>query len=131
MHLDPLMAAGLLWPLSDPFKLFEFDFSAPPPGSRRSTAKVKVNSSGTVNAVAIWWDLQMDPQGDISLSTEPLWVQNGVSRTDGSPVGPAEESEESRGAKHGPGHWQDHWKQCWCPVFPAIERGESVRYDRL
>lgn len=55
---------------------FRFDFTGKTPLPVKDTAIINVTSeaAGDVDAVFMWWDLEMDPGGDIVLSCAPKWA---------------------------------------------------------
>ncbi|XP_046582798.1 protein arginine N-methyltransferase 7-like [Haliotis rubra] len=78
-------------PLSTPLKVFRFDFNCKGglKPDRRSEVIVSADSDGAVDAVFMWWDCEMDPKGEITLSCAPRWAH-----PDGSNL-----------------PWRDHWMQ--------------------
>ncbi|XP_019434888.1 PREDICTED: protein arginine N-methyltransferase 1.6 isoform X1 [Lupinus angustifolius] len=107
MHCDPIRKEIKL--LSEPFKIFEFDFWKRPESYGESELCVKATNDGRVHAVVSWWVLQLDREGTIYYSTAPRWIS---SATTTSPIG-----------------WCDHWKQCvW--FVPgngiSISKGEEI-----
>lgn len=62
--------------ISDPIKIFEFDFmtKTPTPENRTDITKFKTKSHGTPYSVLFWWDLNMDVEGEIVLSCAPCWA---------------------------------------------------------
>ncbi len=64
---------------------------------------------GIAHAIVVWWQLEMDAEGRVLLSTAPRWVSGGGE--EGSAQG------GDGGPLHGIGQlWRDHWKQTWAPV---------------
>lgn len=55
--------------LTRAFPVFDFDFRASVPGSGQKRVDVRVRESGTIHAVAVWYDLHLDDA--ISMSTAP------------------------------------------------------------
>ena len=53
-----------------------FDFSQPGSLKKRDSSEVRVESQveGTVDAIFMWWDLEMDPDGEIILTCAPRWA---------------------------------------------------------
>ena len=53
-----------------------FDFSQPGVLKKRDSSELRVESQveGTVDAVFMWWDLEMDPDGEIILTCAPRWA---------------------------------------------------------
>ncbi|GAU24492.1 hypothetical protein TSUD_156040 [Trifolium subterraneum] len=92
MHCDPI--GEELKPLSEPFKIFEFDFWKRPESYGETELCIKATDDGRVNAIVSWWVLQLDREGTIYYSTAPRWIKS-----------PTITSE-------GPVDWCDHWKQC-------------------
>ncbi|KGN50251.1 protein arginine N-methyltransferase 1.6 [Cucumis sativus] len=90
MHCDAIANEVKL--LSEPFRVFEFDFWKRPESHAENEVHVKATDSGRVHAVVSWWTLQLDREGTIFYSTAPKWI---------SPPYNA-----------GAGDWCDHWKQC-------------------
>ncbi|XP_010695157.2 protein arginine N-methyltransferase 1.6 isoform X1 [Beta vulgaris subsp. vulgaris] len=103
MHCDPLQHESKL--LSEPFKIFEFDFSKRPDSYGEADIFINSTADGTVNAVISWWVLQLDQQGTIYYSTAPKWIKH---------LQPGSET------------WCDHWKQC---VWFVPGKGLSVSRD--
>lgn len=55
--------------LTEPYKLFDFDFRAPVPDQGEIRLDVPVTAAGAVHAVAIWYDLHLGD--DIVMTTAP------------------------------------------------------------
>ncbi|KAK7265923.1 hypothetical protein RJT34_33548 [Clitoria ternatea] len=89
MHCDPIREEIKL--LSEPFRIFEFDFWKRPESYGETELCIKATDDGRVHAVVSWWVLQLDQEGTIYYSTAPRWIS---SPTITSP------------------DWCDHWKQC-------------------
>ncbi|XP_057525473.1 protein arginine N-methyltransferase 1.6 [Amaranthus tricolor] len=106
MHCDSLEEE--LKTLSEPFKIFEFDFWKRPDSHGEAQICIKSTSTGRVNAVLSWWVLQLDQEGTIFYSTAPKWIKH--LQADFS----------------GDGEWCDHWKQC---VWFVPGKGLSVSKD--
>ncbi|KAJ8449400.1 hypothetical protein Cgig2_002532 [Carnegiea gigantea] len=92
MHCDSLQEEIKL--LSEPFKIFEFEFWKRPDSHGKAEQLVKATADGRVNAVVSWWVLQLDQEGTIFYSTAPKWIKRL------QPNFPDD------------GNWCDHWKQC-------------------
>ncbi|GAB2216929.1 hypothetical protein Droror1_Dr00000080 [Drosera rotundifolia] len=92
MHCDPLEGEVKL--LSEPFKIFEFDFWKRPESKGETDIVIKASKNGKVNAIISWWILQLDREGTIFYSTAPQWVNEAVTSISGDR------------------NWCDHWKQC-------------------
>ncbi|XP_071172911.1 protein arginine N-methyltransferase 7-like [Mytilus edulis] len=95
--------------LSEPLKVFRFDFSGKIPlvSDRQSEIFFEALSNGQVNGFLMWWDLQMDTNGEIDLSCAPDW---------GHP-NPKELQ------------WRDHWMQA--VYYPSnilpVQKGDKVK----
>ncbi|KAM1800676.1 hypothetical protein ACFX11_032369 [Malus domestica] len=92
--------------LSEPFKIFEFDFWKRPDSCGETELFVKATKDGRVHAVISWWILQLDHEGTIFYSTAPRWI--------------------SLPANTNHGDWCDHWKQC---VWFVPGEGMSIKKD--
>ncbi|XVF51734.1 hypothetical protein PTKIN_Ptkin04bG0208700 [Pterospermum kingtungense] len=90
MHCDVIREEIKL--LSEPFKIFEFDFWKRPNSHGEIEVQIKAIDDGSIHAVVSWWVLQLDHEGTIFYSTAPRWIN--------SP------------ANIGHRNWCDHWKQC-------------------
>nr|XP_043615499.1 protein arginine N-methyltransferase 7 [Erigeron canadensis] len=111
MHCDAIGEEIRL--LSEPFKVFEFDFSKRPDSHGETQVHIKATNDGTVHAVISWWVLQLDYEGLIYYSTAPKWVtplQNNGLPSSYSCIR----------------YWCDHWKQC---VWFSKGKGLLVRKD--
>nr|KYP55353.1 Protein arginine N-methyltransferase 7 [Cajanus cajan] len=107
MHCDPIREEIKL--LSEPFKIFEFDFWKRPESHGETELCVKATNDGRVHAVVSWWVLQLDQEGTIYYSTAPRWISSPKTT---SPV-----------------DWCDHWKQCvWFVPGSGIStlKGEEI-----
>ncbi|CAK7356390.1 unnamed protein product [Dovyalis caffra] len=107
MHCDAISKEINL--LSEPFKIFEFDFWKRPDSRGDSKLLIKATNDGRVHAVVSWWVLQLDPEGTIFYSTAPRWTTSPMNT--------------------GTSNWCDHWKQCvW--FIPGkgipVSKGEEV-----
>ncbi|KAJ0433260.1 putative methyltransferase [Helianthus annuus] len=112
MHCDAMGEELRL--LSEPFKIFEFDFWKRPDSHGETQVHIKATNDGMVHAVISWWVLQLDEEGNIFYSTSPKWINspstnNGLSST-----------------YTGTRDWCDHWKQC---VWFTKGKGLPVRED--
>ncbi|XP_052881888.1 protein arginine N-methyltransferase 1.6 isoform X2 [Gossypium arboreum] len=107
MHCDAIREE--IKPLSEPFKIFEFDFWKRPESNGETKVQVQVIDDGNIHAVVSWWVLQLDREGMVFYSTAPRWIN--------SP------------ANIGYRDWCDHWKQCvWFfrGKGMSVSRGEEV-----
>lgn len=60
--------------LSEPFKVFEFDFWKRPDSHRETKIEIKATADGHAHAIISWWVLQLDSAGSVFYSTAPRWV---------------------------------------------------------
>ncbi|XP_042947869.1 protein arginine N-methyltransferase 1.6 isoform X1 [Carya illinoinensis] len=104
MHCDAIKDEIKL--LSEPFKIFEFDFWKRPDSHREYELNIKATNDGRVNAVVSWWTLQLDCEGNFFYSTAPRWISSSIDA--------------------GSRYWCDHWKQC---VWFVPGKGISVFKD--
>ncbi|XP_043715950.1 protein arginine N-methyltransferase 7 [Telopea speciosissima] len=112
MHCDAISEELRL--LSEPFKVFEFDFWKRPESHGQTEIHIQATCDGKVHAIVSWWVLQLDYEGTVFYSTAPKWIS--------SPSGNVEKQTESYCAAD----WCDHWKQCvW--FIPGL--GMSVSKD--
>ncbi|XP_069113948.1 protein arginine N-methyltransferase 7-like [Argopecten irradians] len=95
--------------ISDPIKVFRFDFSGKTTllFDNQSLNVVKSLTSGQVDGVFMWWDLEMDTQGEINLSCAPSWGHPNIEEL----------------------QWRDHWMQAiYYPGIPLeVNKGEDVK----
>ncbi|XP_073283374.1 protein arginine N-methyltransferase 1.6-like isoform X2 [Primulina huaijiensis] len=99
--------------LSEPFKIFDFDFWRRPESSRETELHIKASNDGTIHAIISWWILQLDKEGTIFYSTVPKWIERPVTK-------------EIQSSFLGSQNWCDHWKQS---VWFAPGTGVSVLRD--
>ncbi|XP_057787065.1 protein arginine N-methyltransferase 1.6 isoform X2 [Salvia miltiorrhiza] len=85
--------------LSEPFKVFDFDFWRRPDSFREADLHIKATSDGTVHAIISWWLLQLDSEGTIFYSTAPNWVPS------------PSDVKQLKTSFLNSGGWCDHWKQ--------------------
>lgn len=107
MHVDAIEKEIKL--LSEPVKIFEFDFCKRPESNGELDVHIEAINDGSVHAIISWWVLQLDSEGTIFYSTPPRWI----------------ESNSEIGVRD----WCDHWKQCvWFTPGPgvSISKGEKV-----
>ncbi|XP_022154833.1 protein arginine N-methyltransferase 1.6 isoform X2 [Momordica charantia] len=104
MHCDAITNEVKL--LSEPFKVFEFDFWKRPESHAENELHIKATESGRVHAVVSWWMLQLDREGTVFYSTAPKWI--------------------SPPKNIRAGDWCDHWKQC---VWFIPRNGASISKD--
>eukprot|EP01134_Creolimax_fragrantissima_P000926 CFRG0926T1 len=70
--------ANDITPLSEPFKVFGFDFANSPNSDVEDIStlcETKIIKAGTAHGIVWWWDLHMD--SEISFNTGPPWVEGG------------------------------------------------------
>ncbi|KMZ57483.1 putative Protein arginine n-methyltransferase [Zostera marina] len=85
--------------LSEPFRIFEFEFSKRPESQREIDLHINTTKDGVIHAIISWWVLQLDSTGHIFYSTAPEWIQSS-------------KNQESQPHISGFQNWCDHWKQC-------------------
>ncbi|XP_063970018.1 protein arginine N-methyltransferase 7-like isoform X1 [Lytechinus pictus] len=77
-------------PITEPLSVIDFNFTQGDfTGSRTRTVSCESLISGKCQGVFMWWDLTMDTEGEVLLSTAPTWCHQ-----DGSEA-----------------QWRDHWMQ--------------------
>ncbi|KAH7835301.1 hypothetical protein Vadar_024882 [Vaccinium darrowii] len=111
MHCDAIEDEIKL--LSEPFKIFEFDFWRRPESRGETKLRIKAINDGTVHAVVSWWVLQLDCEGAIYYSTGPKWIRFPLNR-------------DLTSSFPSSGDWCDHWKQC---VYFVPGKGLSISKD--
>nr|GLL44991.1 protein arginine N-methyltransferase 1.6 [Ipomoea trifida] len=72
MHCDAISEGIKL--LSEPFKIFDFDFWKRPDSSRETELLIKATKGGIAHAIISWWLLQLDREGTVFYSTGPKWI---------------------------------------------------------
>ncbi|XP_039134647.1 protein arginine N-methyltransferase 7 isoform X1 [Dioscorea cayenensis subsp. rotundata] len=97
MHCDALLEEIRL--LSEPFKVFEFDFWKRPDSHGEVVMRIPATVDGKVHAVVSWWVLQLDYEGSILYSTSPSWINSF-------------NAEKPSSCISGQRDWYDHWRQC-------------------
>ncbi|XP_060213944.1 protein arginine N-methyltransferase 7 [Lycium barbarum] len=100
--------------LSEPFKVFDFDFWRRPDSHRETELSVKATDTGTVHAIISWWLLQLDEKGTVFYSTAPKWISR-PSNVEGL-----------NASNSCCDNWCDHWKQC---VWFIPKKGLSLLKD--
>ncbi|KAK7504556.1 hypothetical protein BaRGS_00004042 [Batillaria attramentaria] len=99
----------LFTPISQPVKVFRFDFSKRGALKKWDSfeATIRPLQDGVVDAVFMWWDLEMDPEGEVYLSCAPSWEH-----PDGKDL-----------------PWRDHWMQAiFYPARPfPVKQEEKFR----
>ncbi|KAK7114180.1 hypothetical protein V1264_000285 [Littorina saxatilis] len=106
LQLDQL-DEDLFTPVCDPVTVFRFDFSKGGQLKKKDRSEVVVKSQveGQVDAIFMWWDLEMDPQGEIILTCAPRWAHPSGDQLP----------------------WRDHWMQSifYPTKRTAVKQGES------
>ncbi|KAL2472030.1 Protein arginine N-methyltransferase 1.6 [Abeliophyllum distichum] len=116
MHCDAIKEEIKL--LSEPFKIFDFDFWKRPDSFRETELHVKATNDGTIHAIISWWLLQLDSEGTIFYSTGPKWI------------GSSSDMEKLGSSFPCADHWCDHWKQTvWVTPDTAVCKDEEVRLN--
>lgn len=113
MQCDPLQDEIRL--LSEPFKVFEFDFSERPDSHRETKITIKTTGDGCVHAIISWWVLQLDSAGSIFYSTAPRWARQSS-------------IEDLPKCVNDTNDWCDHWKHC---VWFTQGKGAPVMKDQI
>ncbi|CAN6209033.1 unnamed protein product [Urochloa humidicola] len=90
--------------LSEPFKVFEFDFWKRPDSHRETKIEIKATADGQAHAIISWWVLQLDSAGSVFYSTAPRWVR----QMSGVDLPQCTNGSSNKCMKD----WCDHWKQC-------------------
>nr|CAB3469178.1 unnamed protein product [Digitaria exilis] len=67
--------------LSEPFKVFEFDFWKRPDSHHETKIEIKATADGHAHAIISWWVLQLDSAGSVFYSTAPRWMSERSSPT--------------------------------------------------
>lgn len=116
--------------LSKPLRISQCSFAS----------QVQATAAGTAHAIIMWWKLNLDQSGHITLDTAPSWTitpAEAASLPDSVPKADANvismEHTELGGAQSGTQtmgrqpeqQWRDHWKQCWTPVQPHLTLGRA------
>ncbi|KAL2901667.1 Protein arginine N-methyltransferase 7 [Bienertia sinuspersici] len=128
MHCDSLQEELKL--ISEPFRIFEFDFWKRPDSHGEAEILIKAAAGGRVNAVISWWVLQLDQEGTVFYSTAPMWIKDLLMRFPGISVEYATKLVDLPGD----GNWCDHWKQCvW--FIPGeglpVSKGEDIQLHAI
>ncbi|KAL0727736.1 hypothetical protein Bca4012_023829 [Brassica carinata] len=74
MHVDAIEKDIKL--LSEPVKIFEFDFWKRPESNGELDVHIEATNEGSVHAIISWWVLQLDSEGTIFYSTAPRWIDS-------------------------------------------------------
>ncbi|CAL1545743.1 unnamed protein product [Lymnaea stagnalis] len=109
LQVDELQ--GLVEPITKPVEVFRFDFSHRNALKKNEQVKLSIEAvkDGQVDGFVMWWDLIMDPQGEITLSCAPCWNK----------------------LKDSPVPWRDHWMQAvYYPTRQQVVRkGEDFEIN--
>lgn len=92
--------------MANPQVVLEFDFSGESPIElERNSVKTfePLVPGGTVQAVFFWWDLLMDPEGEIVLSCAPSWAHPDYAEYRAKAGGDVHDKDVIP--------WRDHWMQ--------------------
>lgn len=111
MHCDAIKEEIKL--LSEPFKVFDFDFWKRPDSYGEAEIHIKATDNGRFHAIISWWLLQFDKDGTLFYCTGPKWISSSMT--------------EYTASFPGIGDWCDHWKQC---VWFLPDKGFSVCKDQ-
>nr|XP_060506335.1 protein arginine N-methyltransferase 7 isoform X4 [Panthera onca] len=93
--------------LSDVLPMFSVDFSKQVSSSAACHSRqFEPVASGRAQVVLSWWDIEMDPEGNIKCSMAPFWAHS--------------DPEELQ--------WRDHWMQCvyFLPQEEPVVQGSSI-----
>ena len=108
-------------------------------------------TGGTAHAIVMWWKLNLDRSGHITLDTAPPRATNPPQCRHESapeqtqlpslpeeranaetPTAACPKPEDQSSCNHGmqsahqpEQQWRDHWKQCWTPLQPHILLGKK------
>ncbi|KAF8380497.1 hypothetical protein HHK36_027984 [Tetracentron sinense] len=131
MHCDALSDEIRL--LSEPFKIFEFDFWKRPDSNGETELLIKATGDGRVHAIISWWVLQLDSEGSIFYSTAPRWINLPFNTEELQTHFPSELREFDVLLKSA-ADWCDHWKQCvW--FIPGkgmcVSKDEQVHFEAV
>jgi len=109
LHLDGL--AGGLVPLGPPSVILAVDLTRPAAVSGRERARLQADAAAAtpVDALAVWWEVDLTPDGRVRLDTAPGWV--------------------SARAQQPPRPWTDHWRSCWVPCALAVASASSLEVE--
>jgi hypothetical protein len=103
-------------------------------------SQVQAIAAGTAHAIIMWWKLNVDQSGHITLDTAPSWTHTSdeaaslpasVPNADADAV--SMEHAQLGGGQNGmqtvdgqpEQQWRDHWKQCWTSVQPHLTLGRA------
>ncbi|XP_012284304.1 protein arginine N-methyltransferase 7 [Orussus abietinus] len=105
-------------PLLPPQTIFKFDWSSKTSLELKEmiALHVKPIATGMAHAILVWWDLEMDTEGQILLSCAPVWArpEAKIKRLEGASL--------SKLAEEIP--WRDHWLQAI--YYPPVEVPISI-----
>lgn len=90
--------------------------------------QVEATQAGKLDAVILWWQLNLDQAGSITLDTAPAWIKPGTSKTDsGSGLSETDNLQFTHDNDQPQQQWRDHWKQCWTPLMPGLHVGKNIK----
>ena len=103
--------------LSEIQPLFDFCFSKREGLKFQDTKTLQVTprKAGRCDAVFMWWDLKMDPEGECILTCAPNWAQTGTTNST-----PADASDVVRPLQDRL-PWRDHWMQAVYHLTPQLK----------
>ena len=117
--------------LSTPLRISQCSFAS----------QVQASTAGTAHAIIMWWKLNLDQSGHITLDTAPSWTRTSDEAVSLPASVPQADADivSMQHADLGDGHsctqtvdgqpeqqWRDHWKQCWTPVQPHMTLGKML-----
>ncbi|XP_071451917.1 protein arginine N-methyltransferase 7 isoform X2 [Hetaerina americana] len=103
-----------------PTPVLRFDWSGKSgqiPYDFSKSIEVKADASGEAQAVFMWWDLEMDEEGEVILSCAPYWSHPSYQRDKNKQM--PQECDLP---------WRDHWMQAiyYFPSEVTLHKGETV-----
>ncbi|CAI5437801.1 unnamed protein product [Caenorhabditis angaria] len=92
--------------LTDPIIAFEFDFENADKivFDEKFVRKAAVKNDGSIDAILMWWNLDMDRKGKHFIDMAPKWANPGFA-------------------------WRDHWMQAiyYLPTSKTIKKGDELK----
>ncbi|XP_067853821.1 protein arginine N-methyltransferase 7 isoform X2 [Heptranchias perlo] len=98
--------------LTEVTEMFRVDFSKAVSSSlARHTVQVRATASGQAQVVLSWWDMDMDPEGNIKCTMAPYWVHPTPNNI----------------------QWRDHWMQCvyFLAEELPVQEGECLHISAM
>lgn len=103
--------------ISKPIEIFQYSWSSKLAITESNSVKSRISSvnSGNAQVIFMWWDLKMDPAGEVLLSCAPYWAH---------PDYKAEQKVDWANAIP----WRDHWMQAiyYLPKLKHVQRGDEL-----